>query len=141
MALAVMPSMANFSSADFDAVYEPSDDTWLLCDALLADFDDLAARRPSLALEVGPGSGAVCNFLALTFRRRGLVCPAILACDINPEACDATLRTSAANDVASIDAITCDLLGAMRGRIDGNIDVLLWNPPYVPTPSEEVGLG
>ena len=65
--------------------------------------------------------------------------PAIIACDINPMACTATLRTAAENGIATIDAVNCDLLGALHGRIEGSIDVLVFNPPYVPTPSDEVG--
>ena len=33
--------------------YEPQEDTWLLCDALLADAGYLAALEPILAVEIG----------------------------------------------------------------------------------------
>lgn len=37
------------------------------------------------------------------------------------------------------EAVCCDLAGCMLDRLKGKIDVLLFNPPYVPTPPEEVG--
>lgn len=139
MEAAQLPSLGHFSPEDFEAFYEPSDDTWLLCDSLLSDFDDLSRRHPALAIEIGPGSGAVCNFIARTFVERALAPPAFLACDINPAACSATLQTAAANGISVIDAVNCDLLGALRPRLDERVDLLVFNPPYVPTPSEEVG--
>jgi len=138
--VAELPSLRHFTESDFEDIYEPSDDTWLFCDALLADFSDISARQPSLALEIGPGSGAVCGYLALSFAQRHLPVPAIIACDVNPLACLATLRTAAANDISVIDVVNCDLVGAMRGRLSGIVDIMLFNPPYVPTPSDEVGI-
>ncbi len=41
----------------------------------------------------------------------------------------------------SIDVIQCDLLGPLLPRLHGAVDVLLFNPPYVPTPDEEVARG
>lgn len=34
--------------------------------------------------------------------------------------------------------IRCDLVGPVLQRVSGCVDVLLFNPPYVPSPSEEV---
>lgn len=137
---AVLPSLAHLSPLDFEHVYEPQEDTWLLCDALLADSADLVQRRPALAVEIGPGSGAVSCYVERLLAARGSAA-AVIACDVNPLACAATVATARANGARTVDAITCDLLGALAVRLRGAVDLLLFNPPYVPTPDDEVGVG
>ena len=142
MEAAVLPSLDHLSTADFECVYEPAEDTWLLCDALLADAPALASAAPSLAVEIGPGSGAVSTYLCNLLASRGAWRPAVIACDVNVHACRATLATAAANGArAGVEAVECDLLRPLAARAAGAVDVLLFNPPYVPTPDEEVGRG
>lgn len=63
----------------------------------------------------------------------------LLGCDINPAACTASKETAERNGVPLYDTINCDLVTPVLERLQGKLDVLLFNPPYVPTPSEEVG--
>ncbi|GAB1311402.1 S-adenosylmethionine-dependent methyltransferase [Madurella fahalii] len=115
-----------------------------------------------LVLEVGPGSGVVLAFVAAhaqaLFARRDIL---TLGIDVNGFACRATVSTvakavaaahadetkttmaEAAGPVAGpggegkgghgvfLGAVQGDLTGAMRL---GVVDVLVFNPPYVPTP-------
>mgnify|MGYP005995075401 CR=1 FL=1 len=37
-----------------------------------------------------------------------------------------------------LEAVRCSLLSGIDVHLSGNVDVLLFNPPYVPTPDEEV---
>lgn len=59
----------------------------------------------------------------------------ILGTDINPYACKAALRTASENDV-QLDAIRGYLLNTLKPAW-GKVDVLVFNPPYVPTDHTE----
>jgi release factor glutamine methyltransferase len=50
---AKLPDLDLLKMKDFEFVYEPSDDTFLLCDALEKDRSELIDSRPKLALEIG----------------------------------------------------------------------------------------
>ncbi|XP_027888408.1 methyltransferase N6AMT1-like [Xiphophorus couchianus] len=58
--------------------------------------------------------------------------------DVNPAAAQCTARTACCNRVALQPVIT-DLVQSLLPRLSGKVDVVLFNPPYVVTPSEEVG--
>lgn len=58
-----------------------------------------------------------------------------IAIDINSKACLATLATAKQNGV-SIDCVTSDLFTCLD-KLRGKVDVLLFNPPYVPTEDDE----
>jgi hypothetical protein len=51
--MAALPNLDHLSMEDFREVYEPSDDTFLLMDALEADSGSLQTRRPTIAVEIG----------------------------------------------------------------------------------------
>ncbi len=114
-------------------VYDPAEDTFLLMDALEADSAILLHLRPLLVLEVGSGSGCVsvfaCGMLRQLLGRNVLA----LATDINAAATKATLRCARRNTNRSplLDAVHGSL--ALSVRKTGLVDVVLFNPPYVPS--------
>jgi len=99
-----------------------------MLDALEADLDHLVAIKPSVCVEVGSGSGCNITFLG-TILRHNNINPALISTDINHHANKATISTGNANQVR-VEAINTSLTLGLR---PGTIDVLLFNPPYVPT--------
>ncbi|KAK4251153.1 methyltransferase domain-containing protein [Corynascus novoguineensis] len=93
-----------------------------------------------LVLEVGPGSGVVLAFLTAhaesLFSRRDIL---TLGVDVNRFACAATSET-VAKAVAEAEEVGNGYhLGTAQGDLatavrPGTVDVLVFNPPYVPTP-------
>ncbi|NXW98785.1 HEMK2 methyltransferase, partial [Larus smithsonianus] len=123
------------AEGSFGDVYEPAEDTFLLLDALERDAVRLREAGIEICLEIGSGSGVVSTFLASSI----IGSNALYICtDINPMAAYCTLETALLNNVHLQPVIT-DLVKGLSPRLNGKVDLLLFNPPYVVTPSEEVG--
>ena len=50
---AKLPDLDQLKMKDYEFVYEPSDDTFLLCDALENDRSEIIQSRPKLVVEIG----------------------------------------------------------------------------------------
>lgn len=125
------PKYSHLSPEDYNHVYEPSEDSFLLLDALELELPYLLEKKPLVCLELGPGSGIIISALAkyLNYKPYGF-----FAVDINKFACNATQRTSKANDV-NVEVLNMDLLTSFKSN---SVDLLVFNPPYVPTPSDSI---
>jgi len=141
---AEMPSLNHLHYTDFERVYEPSDDTFLLCDAIesdkahlkiVADSENGHGNGSLICCELGPGSGCVVTFMGLLLRRMH-VTSVLYAIDINQHAANMTACTAKANGL-HVDTVCADLTSGMW--CPSCADVIIFNPPYVPTPSDEVG--
>ena len=136
-AVAAVPDVVFLEAGDRERVYEPAEDTYLLMDALQAEAPRLRALAPAICLEIGSGSGAVTSSLFASAR---LAVPALFLCvDVNPRAAATTRATCAHNGVRPFDVVRADLVQPLCDRLRGRVDVLVFNPPYVPTPPDEVG--
>ncbi len=98
---AILPSLDHFLMHDFEHIYEPSDDTFLLCDALENDRSIIKLLNPTNVLEIGCGSGCVITFLSKLLKNEG-VQSNNFATDINPYAIASCIRTAEANDVCHL---------------------------------------
>ncbi|EPQ27702.1 uncharacterized protein PFL1_04840 [Pseudozyma flocculosa PF-1] len=127
------PELGHLTSQDYRRVYEPAEDTFILLDALEADQERLQQRQPRLCLEIGSGSGCVSAFLSKVV---GATQAAYLCIDINPEANRCTRLTGDANGI-HLEAVRTSLVSSLYPRLRNSVDVLLFNPPYVPTVEEE----
>lgn len=131
------------------AVYPPSDDTFLLLEALADDLPLLRELSPRLCLEIGSGTGAALAGLAMLLSaqeatgavgsRAQPARPLLVATDKNPDAVACT-RTTLARHGGSAPAVNMVVQSSFVSgmRLAGQVDVGLCNPPYVPTPPEEM---
>nr|XP_020759239.1 hemK methyltransferase family member 2 isoform X3 [Odocoileus virginianus texanus] len=126
------PLYGHVGRGAFSDVYEPAEDTFLLLDALEAAAGELTGVE--ICLEVGSGSGVVSAFLASVIGPQALY----MCTDVNPEAAACTLETARCNKV-HIQPIITDLVKGLLPRLKEKVDLLVFNPPYVVTPPEEVG--
>ena len=85
-------------------------------------------------MEVGVGSGAVITTAALLMARQGNNSSRFLGTDINPKAIACASRVAEANKV-EIEFIETEFADSI---IDLQVDVLIFNPPYVVTSEEEL---
>jgi len=95
-----------------ESVYPPSDDTYLVLEALHADAVKLQKLQPRICLEVGTGTGVLSIGLGLVLQMLGVSMPVFVAVDKNP---DATLVTAAlfqqSGDAACSQQHRADILG------------------------------
>ncbi|KAG6869144.1 hypothetical protein C0993_012242 [Termitomyces sp. T159_Od127] len=145
------PDLSHLAAKDYEHVYEPAEDTFLLLDALEEDEKALKNLRPIISLEIGSGSGCVSAFIGkiLGPSVRALLdlqpaCPlrintfpVYLCSDINPYACTCTRATGTQNKVV-LDAINASFASPLMARLQRAVDIILFNPPYVPTIPEEM---
>lgn len=147
------------SHVSYSRVYEPAEDSFLLLDTLSSPSETAFLQQrfgapshdngdnhlappppppPPLVVEVGTGSGVVVSFVHAhaqpIFGTRGVL---TLGVDVNAFACAATAAT-AARATADNPNTHGMFLGAVRGDLvaplrPGSADVLIFNPPYVPT--------
>ncbi|KAL0021541.1 hypothetical protein WJX77_006102 [Trebouxia sp. C0004] len=121
-------------------VYEPSDDSFALVDALQEQLPHIVHQAPYLCVEIGSGSGYVSCSLACLLQHHH--CKTFcIATDVSPHAVNATRATLAAHQVTTVDVVQADLVHPLFHRLQQAVDILVFNPPYVPTPDEEVARG
>jgi release factor glutamine methyltransferase len=100
-----------------DDVYDPGEDSYLLVEAALKE-----AKPGDRVLEVGTGSGVVSLFVQD-------LAASVVATDISPIAC----RNARLNGVQ---VVRTDLYSGICGLFD----LVIFNPPYLPTvPEEQLG--
>ncbi|TGZ62347.1 hypothetical protein CRM22_007482 [Opisthorchis felineus] len=122
--------------SEFKDVYPPSEDSFLFLDALEADIHFLKSVKPCVTLEVGSGSGIISTFLC----NANLGVCFHICTDVCPAACIATKRVLEANLIPAIlpvDSVRCSLTTPLTDRLASSVDIVLFNPPYVPTAAEE----
>ncbi|SCU87068.1 LAFA_0E04522g1_1 [Lachancea sp. 'fantastica'] len=120
-------------SCDYNKVYEPSEDSFLVLDALEKDqpflTETLGPNSVNLVCEIGCGSGIVTTFMMQNNipSKYSIYVPT----DVNPWALESTVRTAQRNECEQqvFSPVRMNLVHSMRAK---EIDLLVFNPPYVP---------
>ncbi|KAJ8084376.1 S-adenosylmethionine-dependent methyltransferase [Marasmius tenuissimus] len=99
------PDISHLTVKDYDLIYEPAEDTFLLLDALEQDSDELKALSPSTCLEIGQAIHPIGIMII------GLSIP--------------------------LDPVHTSFAHPLRSRLHHSVDIVLFNPPYVPTLTDE----
>jgi release factor glutamine methyltransferase len=148
------------SHVPFNRVYEPAEDSYLLLDTLSSESEKTFlqdrfrassseggnwANSPLVApvvVEIGTGSGVVLAFVnahaKIIFGHSSIL---TIGVDVNTHACAGTEETVkiAAQDQLKLNKSPGNYLGSIVGDLTtplrpNSVDVLIFNPPYVPTP-------
>ncbi|VDP94277.1 unnamed protein product [Echinostoma caproni] len=124
----ITPNTNVLQSLEYADVYPPSEDSFLFLDALEDDTPFINRLPITVSLEMGSGSGILSSFFyAIYPRLRYHLC-----IDLSSAACRATGEVIRSNI-----SLQCSLAGPVLPRLLSNVDLILFNPPYVPTTSEE----
>jgi release factor glutamine methyltransferase len=106
-------------------VYEPAEDTFLLADSL-----DVSENES--VFEIGCGSGLIALYCASLGAN-------VICCDINPFAVELVKKNFLVNKdklQGSFDVRIGDLFSVLN-NLD-SFDIIVFNPPYLPTAKEEL---
>ncbi|OMJ15132.1 HemK methyltransferase family member 2 [Smittium culicis] len=129
------PYTSHLRQPEFRSVYEPSEDTFLLLDALEADQSLLVKLNPLSVLEIGVGSGIVLSFIDAVLGHSKST--AYFGTDMNPACLKSLGRTFAANNESKLaEPVLTNLAGGFRPCM---FDLIVFNPPYVVSDLDEVG--
>lgn len=119
-------------------VYSPQEDTWFLADVLEAQLHKEISNytRSILVCEVGVGSGYISIVLAKKFPRIHFI-----GTDISPKSSRLCLKNMSDHLPRSQYGILCmDLLRSFN-PLKFVPDIILFNPPYVASPFDEMRRG
>jgi release factor glutamine methyltransferase len=141
---AVLPDLSHLTLADEEKVYVPSDDTFLLCDAILKDQEFLLKEaKPLFVVEIGCGSGCVITYVTKLLLDNNFNSFLPMGIDINIDALHLTRRTFERNINSrqqNIQLVQSNLFQAFENTsFQNSVDILIFNPPYVPSESSEIG--
>ncbi len=124
---------------DFENVYRPADDTYLVVDYFKYHidfdfFDGIPIQNIKKVLDMGTGIGYIALSLQIIKRIIPKFKPKIFASDILEEALVISKHNEKMNNFENeIEFITSDLFESFPTHLKHSFDAIIFNPPYLPS--------
>lgn len=124
---------------DFDTVYYPSDDSYLLIDYFKRKidnnyFDGIPLEEIEYILDMGTGTGIIAIFFQLINSYNPKFNPRIFASDILEEAIKCAKSNEKRNKIDDkIIYLQSDLFKSFPKTIKSKFNIIVFNPPYLPS--------
>lgn len=126
--------------SDWETVYEPSDDSFLMEDALIMDKNEILKLKPAFICEIGCGSGylSACLLKILKEAKESVSLPVSLLVDVNLDALEMSKRVISNNEInCPIEAVRMSLFTRLT-KSRRLFEIIIFNPPYVPSSNTEL---
>ncbi|KAJ1607902.1 RNA methylase [Cryptosporidium canis] len=128
--------------SDWEDVYEPSEDSFLMEDALVQDKTEILKRKPTLVCEVGCGSGYLSASLLKIFKESAdrTPLPVAFLVDVNSKALEMSQRVILGNMIScAMEPVEMSLFTRFH-KARRLFDIIIFNPPYVPSSNRELNI-
>jgi HemK-related putative methylase len=126
-------------NCDFENVYVPSDDTFMLLDYFKSNitnsyFDEIDVNKIKNILDLGTGTGIIAIFFELIKLQYQNFNPKIYASDISEAALKCAMSNQKSNKVNDeIVFLHSNLFNSFPDRLKKTFDIIVFNPPYLPS--------
>lgn len=126
-------------NCDFENVYAPSDDTFLLLDYFKSNitysyFDEIEVYKIKNILDLGTGTGIIAIFFELIKLQYQNFNPKIYASDISEAALKCAISNQKSNKVNDeIVFLHSNLFNSFPDTLKNTFDIIVFNPPYLPS--------
>lgn len=124
---------------DFESVYAPSDDSYLLIDYFKSKidqiyFDGIKINEINNILDLGTGTGIIAIFFQLIKIENPNFNPKIFASDILEDAIKCAKLNEKRNNIDNqIQIFHSDLFNSFPENLKHSFNIIVFNPPYLPS--------
>lgn len=124
---------------DFESVYAPSDDSYLLIDYFKSKidhiyFDGIKISEINNILDLGTGTGIIAIFFQLIKIENPHFNPKIYASDILEDAIKCAKLNEKRNNIDNqIQIFHSDLFNSFPENLKHSFNIIVFNPPYLPS--------
>ncbi|UCC20252.1 MAG: methyltransferase [Promethearchaeota archaeon] len=137
--MSIFPFPDPIINCNFENVYAPSDDTYLILDYFKnkidnSYFDDIKINKIKNLLDLGTGTGIIAIFFQLIKKEIINFDPKIYASDISENAIKCVKSNMKANEIyEEINLLCSDLFNSFPDNLKNSFNIIIFNPPYLPS--------